>query len=229
MNNRTQDLPELDDAVAGQLEELDIAHDRPLIIADADEVLFQFMAKFLEFLEANGYRFDWSSFALTGNIRDAKTDDVIESGIVRKLMPRFFSEHAANMDPVADAANVLARLSDRAQVVVLSNVPIEARPDRLACLKANGLDYPLIANTGAKGPVVSAMLRGNSIPAVFIDDIPHNHASVADFADHVLRLHFIAHPRLAKMLDKAAGAHHRAESWLDIENLIDSHFIAAGY
>ena len=122
----------ISDAVASQMAELALRTDRPLIIADADEVLFQFMAKFLEFLEANNYRFDWSSFALTGNIRDADTDEVIEGRVIGKLMPRFFSEHAASMEPVADAAQVLQRLSERAEIIVLSNVPLDAREDRLS-------------------------------------------------------------------------------------------------
>jgi len=212
------------DEVARQMDALEIAPDRPLIIADADEVLFQFMAKFLEFLEANNYRFDWSSFALTGNIRDADTDEVIESHIVQELLPKFFSQHTATMAPVADAADVLQRLSGDAQVIVLSNVPLEARDSRLVCLDKHGFNYPLIANKGAKGPVVKALLADHNRPVVFIDDIPHNHTSVAEHADHVLRLHFIAHPKLAAMLGKAEDAHHRAESWLDIEQLIQNHF-----
>jgi hypothetical protein len=222
-------VPEIDEAVQLQMDQLELLTDRPIIIVDADEVLFQFMAKFLHFLEGNNYRFDWSSFALTGNIRDADTDEVIDATIIRDLMPRFFSVHASDMDPVADAAAVLKRLSDRTQIIVLSNVPVEARADRLDCLKKNDLDYPLIANKGAKGPVVNALLNGSDRPAVFIDDIPHNHTSVADWAAHVFRLHFIAHPRLAQMLDKADSAHHRANTWLEMETLISSHLKTAGY
>ena len=222
-------VPEIDETVRLQMDQLEILPDRPIIIVDADEVLFQFMARFLHFLEGNNYRFDWSSFALTGNIRDANTDEVIDASIIRDLMPRFFSLHASDMDPVPDAAAVLKRLSDRTQIIVLSNVPVEARTDRLDCLKKNGLDYPLIANKGAKGPVVNALLNGSDRPAVFIDDTPHNHKSVADWAAHVFRLHFIAHPRLAEMLDKADSAHHRAKTWLEIETLISKHLETAGY
>ena len=226
MTLKTQDI---DEAVVQQMDQLEIASDRPLIIADADEVLFQFMASFLEFLEANKFWFDWSSFALNGNIRHAETDEVVDGRVIRDLMPQFFSKHASNMTPVADAAAVLNRLSERAQIVVLSNVPLEAREDRLECLKQNGLDYPLIANKGAKGPVVKKLAQVTGVPAVFIDDIPHNHKSVADHADHVLRLHFIAPPRLANLLEKAEHAHHRANDWLEMENLISDHLKASGF
>jgi hypothetical protein len=225
----TEYSPQIATAVARQMSDIDIDPLLPLIIVDADEVLFQFMASFLEFIEGRNYRFDWSSFALTGNIRDADTDEVIEGSVVRELLPQFFAEHAETMEPVADASDVLRRLSARSQIVVLSNVPLEARENRLKCLKRHDLDYPLIANKGAKGPVVGALLNNLDVPSVFIDDIPHNHTSVAEHAGHVLRLHFIAHPGLADLIEQAEQANHRPETWLDIEQLIQTHFDDAGY
>ena len=225
----SEQMPEISETIIRQIENAGISNDRPVVIADADEVLFQFMAKFLEFLEANGMHFDWSSFALTGNIRNAETNEVVEAAVVKELMPAFFERHAADMSPVEGAAETLGRLSERAQVVILSNVPLDARDDRIVCLKNNDLDYPLIANEGSKGPVVKSMLQGRGIPAVFIDDIPHNHSSVAKHAEDVLRLHFIAHPGLAEMIGKAEHAHHRANDWAEIEGHIHDHLNRNGF
>jgi len=226
MNTAT---PDLDPFVEAQISALEIDGDRPLIITDADEVLFQFMAGLEAFILENEMIFDWSSFALTGNIRDAKSNEPIEAGEVKKLLGEFFTARAAGLEPVAGAAAALKRLSQRAQIVVLSNVPENAITARLDCLRDNDMDYPLIANIGAKGPAVRALLGDTPRTAIFIDDIPHNHKSVAETSEAVLRLHFIAHPKLAALLGPAEYSDQRLNSWPEIEAAIAEHFAKSGY
>ena len=222
-------LKELDPFVESQIDALDIDDGRPLIITDADEVLFQFMAGLEDFINGRGLMFDWSSFALTGNIRDAKSGEALEPADVKDFLAEFFDERTVDLVPVDGAADALKRLSKQAQVVVLSNVPEAAIADRITCLTQHEMPYPLIANIGPKGPAVRALLASRDRPAVFIDDIPHNHKSVADHSANVLRLHFIAHPRLAAMLGPAEYSDRRLVSWTEIETTIGEHFANAGY
>ena len=73
-----------------QLEALTIVPGRPLLVSDADEVLFRFVDTFAEHLEGIGYRFDWSSFRLAGNVRrisDGRT--VGQDGIFRNCSNGF--------------------------------------------------------------------------------------------------------------------------------------------
>jgi len=228
-NSMNDTDPDLDPFVGAQIDGLVIDDDRPLIITDADEVLFQFMAGLEAFIIEREMIFDWSSFALTGNIRDAQTNEPVDADAVKELLADFFDERTAGLASVEGASEALKRLSDRAQIFVLSNVPVEAMPDRIACLRRHGMDYPLIANVGAKGPAVRALIGSAARPAVFIDDIPHNHKSVAKAAADVLRLHFIAHPGLRTLLDTAEYADQRLDSWPEMETVISAHFAEFGF
>lgn len=205
-------------AVADQLAALDLHPGRPLLIADADEVLFYFMRGLEGFLAGRGLYFDWRSYALYGNIRRRDDDSPMPAEELHPLLQGFFAEATESLMPVDGAAAALAELSQAAQVVVLSNVPLPARAARERALNRHGMPYPLIASSGPKGPAVAALRQRVDAPAVFIDDIPHNHSSVAQCAPTTHRLHFIADPRLAALLGPAPDCHHRAESWQDIRN-----------
>ena len=58
-------------------------------------------------------------------------------------------------------------------VVVLSNISPAQAPARLRNLTAHGLDVPLLANSGPKGPAVKALAKRAGGPVFFVDDIPH--------------------------------------------------------
>ncbi len=204
------------DDVRPQLETLSLDRERPLVITDADEVLFNFMAGLEEFLGTRELFFDWSSFALTGNIRRISNKQPIEQKEVGALLTDFFDQRCAHLVAVDGAAEGLATLSEHAQVVVLSNVPPKYAAKRLEGLKGNGMDFPLIANVGSKGEVVRYLTHDLNAPAYFIDDIPHNHSSVNRHAAHVHRLHYIADDRLSKLLGPAEHCHTRLYGWPDI-------------
>lgn len=216
MSTKLPDPTELPAPVAEQLATLALTRGKPLVIVDADEVLFYFMRGLERFLESRDLYFDWASYALHGNIRQRRDDAPVAAEILHPLLQRFFAEATEELEPVDGAAQALAELSQMAQVVVLSNVPITAREARIRALTRHGMAYPLIANTGPKGPAVAFMLRQTLSPAVFVDDIPHNHTSVAEMAPAVHRLHYIADTRLAALLGAAPDCHHRAESWPDM-------------
>jgi len=212
-----------------QLSDLALEAERPLLITDADEVLFAFMAAFEAYLEDTGHFFDWSSFALTGNIRRQADKGPVDGADVGNLLAAFFVERTASMAPVEGAAEALEALNKRLQIVVLSNLPLEQRAARQESLHQHGMGYPLIAGAGPKGPLVALIAEAVSAPVFFIDDGPNHHGSVARHADHVRRLHMIADRRLAKLLAAAPHSHHRADDWSEARRLIEGELDAAGF
>jgi hypothetical protein len=158
---------------------------------------------------------DLKSFALTGNIK-RRADMTPLSGIeVKEMLDGFFLSETANLDPAPGAADALARLNQLADIVILSNIPLAQRADRIAALDRCGMAYPVIANSGHKGPAVAALCGDLSAPIVFLDDLPPNLQSVADHAPHVHRLHMIADKRLRRMIPASPIAHARHDDWAD--------------
>ncbi|OUR76417.1 hypothetical protein A9Q83_14690 [Alphaproteobacteria bacterium 46_93_T64] len=206
--------------VLPQLEDITVNPDRPLIITDADEVLFAFMQGMELFLEENDLFFDWASFALHGNIRKKSDQSPLASEKIPSLLDRFFAEYAHRLPAVEGAAEHLKKLSETAQIVVLSNVPPKYASLRKEGLVKSGMDFPLIANIGAKGHVVNYLTKNLKKPSFFIDDIPTNHGSVRKHAQHVHRLHYIADARLAKLLGPAEHSTARLDSWPELHDHI---------
>jgi hypothetical protein len=215
--------------VLPQLAAFEIDKNRPLVITDADEVLFSFMVGLESFLESVELYFDWSSFALTGNIRRISDKEPIDQKEVGTLLSNFFDLRCADLPAVEGAAEGLAALSDHAQIIVLSNVPPKFAHNRRAGLVSKGMDYPLIANIGSKGEVVRHLTEDMKAPAYFIDDIPNNHSSVNLHANHVQRLHYIADERLSALLGPAEHSHTRLYNWPEIQTHIIQHIQTGEY
>ena len=217
-----EDRHALLDDVAEQIAELHLDRAKPLIVSDADEVLVQFMVGLERFLERNGYWLDLSSFAITGNIKRLGTDEAVPREDTPKLLEEFFASDVELLDPVEGAANALAALEARgAQVVVLTNLPPERRAGRARHLARHDMDYPVIANRGLKGAAVRELGRQTDQPLVFLDDLPHNIKAVAEAHEPSHRIHFIADPRLAKMMPKAEHSHHRVDTWDEAQRYIE--------
>jgi hypothetical protein len=225
----TADTPDLPEALRRQLDAIEILPDRPLLISDADEVLFAFMTSFERYMESQGAFFDWASYRLTGNIRRKSDQTPLAAGEVRDLIGSFFRDETRNSPPVAGAAATLERLTRRMQVVVLSNLPFEQYDDRRHALVRHGMDYPLIANQGSKAPAVHALAAHARAPVVFIDDSPSHHREIAERTGHVRRIHFVGNARLSALLDPIDHSHYRAQTWQDIEIHIDRHLTDEGY
>jgi hypothetical protein len=215
--------------VAAQIDSLELVTGRPLIVTDADEVLFAFMAGFERFLESIDLYFHWGSYALVGNVRARADNAPLEAEAVRGLLKRFFAEHTEMLEPVPGAADALQALSARAQIVVLSNLPLAQAPARRRALATHGMDYPLIANVGGKGGAVRSLEERVGAPVIFIDDIPTQHTSVRSSAERVLCLHLIADPRLARLLGPAEHSDHRADTWPEARAFIEAAFDRLGY
>ena len=186
---------------------------RPLVICDADEVLLQFVAGLERFFERQKLYLDLTSFRIHGNVKHQDTHEPVADDQVTKLIADFFATGTRHLEPVPGAAAALKDLSDRAQIVVLSNLPETSRDARIENLTEHGMAYPVIAGKGLKGPVIRDLIAGFEHQVVFIDDLPPNISSVAKDAPHVNRLHFIADPRLARLMPPCPDAHRRIDEW----------------
>lgn len=211
-----------------QIEALPLEARRPLIVTDADEVLFVFMADFERYLDEQGHYFDWSSYALFGNVRRRSDRGAVDWDMTRRLLDGFFDARTESMDAAPGAPESLATLNRRAQIVVLSNLPHTRRPERSRALELSGMDYPLISNEGPKGPAVHALATRVEAPVFFIDDTPKHHESVSEHANAVRRLHMVADSRLARIVP-AADSHHRVDDWPGARAIIEAELSAAGY
>jgi hypothetical protein len=212
-----------------QLDGLVLDAARPLIISDCDEVLCLFMQSFEDYLAAQGLYFDWASYALSGNVRRLADKLSVPADQVAPLVEAFFTAHTEAIEPVPGAAESLAALSARAQIVVLTNIPPNHRRRRIAALARHGMDYPVVANIGTKGEVVRHLAEQVAAPVFFLDDSPRNLRSVAEAAAQVERLHFVADVRLYELLGPVTEHHLRTTDWAAARVFIERRLAEQGY
>ena len=196
-----------------------IARGRPLVIVDADEVLLRFVAGFDKFLRERGLYLDLSSYRLHGNVKRLDDNTPILDVEVTALLEEFRSD-LDWLEAVDGAQAALATLGDDASIAVLTNIsPVQAGP-RMRNLMTLGLDLPLIANSGLKGPAVRDLANHAQASTFFVDDIPQQLASAAEHAPDVQRIHLIGDERLKPLLAPSPHAHHYAQDWPSAEAFI---------
>jgi hypothetical protein len=227
-------MPDMDplalhEDVVPQIEALRLRRGVPLIVTDCDEVLMQFLVGLETYLETQGLWLDLRSYALTGNIKHRGTDEVFAASGMPGLMKGFFETSTHALIAVPGAADALKALSARAQIVVLTNVPFSERETRAKNLAAQGMDYPVVANKGLKGGAVKKLADMVDAPVFFLDDIPHNIASVARAHDASHRLHFIADKRLAKLMGQSPDSHFHTTEWSEAHDFIAARLDDSGF
>lgn len=186
---------------------------RPLLITDCDEVLLHMVGHFAEWLEAeHKVRFAFE----TGRFSDAMTS--LDSGELLALdqawilLDAFFRNEMHRQTLVPGAVEALGRIGEAAEIVILTNLGSEAHPWRVDQLASHGIRHDVICNSGGKGGPVKKLAKRRS-SAVFVDDLPMHHASVAKHAPKVWRLHMIAEPRVAPAVPASEHAHARIDDW----------------
>jgi hypothetical protein len=200
---------------------------RPLLIVDADEVVLRFVDGFDRFLRAGGLFLDLSSYRLHGNVKRLSDATPVLDVEVTALLDEFRRE-LDSLEMVEGAREALDSLRPRVDIVMLTNIsPVQAEP-RLRNLESHGLELPLVANSGLKGPAVKALAARAGRPSFFVDDIPQNLASSAEAAPEIWRIHLIGDDRLTPLLPPAAHAHLRAEDWAEARRFIDEKLNEAG-
>jgi hypothetical protein len=196
---------------------------KPLLIVDCDGVLLHFIAPFRQYLQqAHGLELRMDDAMLSSNIR--RDGVAVPWEEFRALLAGFFADGQQHQTILQGVADALAVLGATAEIVVLTNIDAAHRPARLRVLAREGLPYPVIANGDGvpKGRAVAALAAGRC--AVFVDDLPHQHASVAKHAPHVGRLHLVAEPGVAGLLPAAPDAHARIDDWATARPWIETWF-----
>ncbi|MGB3388652.1 MAG: hypothetical protein WBA88_11780 [Pseudaminobacter sp.] len=181
-----------DPETARQIAEL-ARDDRPLLALDVDEVVLEFLRPLTGFLDAQGLELRAKSFHLHGNVFDRQTGEAVEDDHVSAMMEQFFLVQDEWQTAAEGAAEALAPLADRAEIVMLTAMPHRHRARRRALLDQLGFPYPLVTTERAKGPAIR-QLRGNHPRAVaFVDDLANNLVSVRTSVADAHLFHLMAH------------------------------------
>lgn len=193
---------------------------RPLLVLDVDEVVLEFVRPFTAFAESKGFAFRTESFRLTGNVIEKETGGIASEEAVSALLDNFFAaqedwQYAA--DGAAEAIDTLAR---GAEIVMLTAMPHAYHAHRRRLLDRLSIPFPLVTTERAKGPAVSLLAGKRAAPVAFVDDIPHNHVSVAGAYPRAALFHLMAHEGMRALLTPLPDGVSAVENWLDARSAI---------
>lgn len=188
---------------------------RPLLISDCDEVLLHMVSHFGDWLdEEHDIRFDVERPDFAGALSRKSNGEVLHTDEVWPYLDLFFREQMHRQTLVPGAFDALRTIGEVADIVILTNLGDHAHGWRVDQLATHGIEHEVVCNQGGKGPPVRELARRHDASTiVFVDDLPAHHASVAEHAPEVWRLHMIAEPRLAKCVPPAPKAHARIDDW----------------
>lgn len=208
------DLPA---ALARQLDALTIERDRPLIAVDADEVLVVFVDHLSRYIAGLGYEMRLDTWQLEGSIFEAETGDMVPFEGCIELIDRFFAAETAQQQPVPGGKAALDRLAERAQIVILTNVPAHGAEARRRNLDALGLTWPMIVNSGGKGRAMAWLAEACQAPIALVDDSSTQLQNVARDLPDSVRLHFIWAPFLQRLFPECPHATRQVRDWTEAE------------
>jgi len=194
----------------------------PLVIVDVDEVLARFMLGLERYVGRRGYEMRIDRFALFQNIYPVGSQTCVDATAGLELFNGFFEHGADDLEPAEGAAEALADLSTRAEVVILTNAPEHGRTTRGGWLRRHGFDYPLVINSGLKGPAAKALAERTTGASAFIDDLLPNLESVAEHAPNVSRFQMVADERLRPLAPSLPDRHPRHDEWPALKAAIEA-------
>ncbi len=192
---------------------LQVNETKPLLICDVDEVVVHFTKDLEIFLSKQSFMLDTSTYALNGNIRSIAGNTPVSDAEASRLINDFFRLRTKYMQPIDGAIAALKSLSRSANVVMLTNLPHEQGEDRSENLKSFGLDFPVITNSGPKGPAIFELANRVKGPVVFVDDSPGFIASAYTHAPDVHLVHFVQDQRYEHLIEKFPYTSLRTHSW----------------
>lgn len=211
------------DRVLDQLEALPLTVGRPLIAVDADEVLVLLAAHLKRFLAAEGIELRLTEYRLEGTMFPDGAEHPLPFDESLAWIGRFFEDEVRRQQALPGAAQALERLSAIAQIIVLTNVPRHGTAGRIENLAGLDIPYPVVENSGGKGPALAWCLDRVAAPTVFIDDSPKQIESAAKHAPEVLRIHFAGADYVDRLIPDCADADHRVTDWTACEAIIRAH------
>ena len=210
---------------------VDLAHlrlsDRPLAVCDVDDVVLEFLTPFQGFLGSLGHRLVPRSYRLHGNIVSAADEMPLADAAVSQLILDFFAAQESWQTPFGDAVSALTEIGAEADVVFLTAMPPRYTEMRRRLLDRLGLPFPLLATESAKGPVVSQMHGNRPLPLAFIDDMAHNHVSVADSVPECLLVHLMPASEMHRHAPKPGPHVIQVKDWQAALTALRRHFANA--
>ena len=199
-----------------QIANLQLRPKRPLVICDVDEVVVHFTRDFEDFLDGHGLLLDTSIMLFSGNVRDQKTLALLSPEDIEKVVVQFFAERTLDMQTIEGAVEALHSIEKSADVIMLTNLPHEAGNDRRANLAGHGLNFPVVTNSGPKGPAIQKIAAQISAPVVFIDDSPGFITSAFHHAPEVHLIHFLQDERYARLVAPLDFVSLRTDTWQEM-------------
>ena len=201
---------------------------KPLLISDCDEVLLHMVVPFREWLDADKHiHFDLESGDFVDALRHKHDGTLVPRDSVWPMLKEFFDSEMYRQGAINGAVDALNKLAQSADVVILTNLLDDRREARAEQLRAVGIDFPVHCNQGGKGePLAKIVADYNPAVTVFVDDLGHQHHSVAKHAPDVWRLHMVGEPILAKHIKTNPAAHDRIDLWSDALGWITDKFEA---
>ena len=188
---------------------------RPLLITDCDEVLLHMVRHFGAWLdEAHDIDFHPVGGRFESALTRRASGTLVPSRQVWPLLDDFFRTEMDRQTLVPGAVEALERIGAVADIVILTNLQDWCHAGRVAQLDAHGIRYRVVCNQGGKGePVARLTAEHGASATVFVDELEVHHASVAEHAPDVFRLHMVAEPAVAPTVPPAAHAHARIDHW----------------
>lgn len=193
---------------------------RPLIVSDCDEVLLHMVAHFRDWLQEETE----VEFVMTGAdfgqaMRWRDSGLLLEKKEIWGYLGRFFETEMDRQLPIAGAIEGIGALSEKADVVVLTNLNDDWQERRRRQLESHGVRLRVFTNQGPKGPALQRILD-EYVPskAIFIDDLPQHHRSARETVAGITTLHLCGEPLLAPHIDcayKAGDADARIDNWAE--------------
>lgn len=199
-----------------QIANLQLRSNRPLVICDVDEVVVHFTRDFEDFLDGLGLWLDTSISLFSSNIRNQKSRILLSPEEIEKTVVQFFAERTLDMQTIEGAVEALHSIGKSADVIMLTNLPHEAGDDRRANLAGHGLNFPVVTNSGPKGPAIWKIASQVSAPVVFIDDSPGFITSAFHHAPNVHLIHFLHDERYARLVAPLDFVSLRTDTWQEM-------------
>lgn len=199
---------------------------RPLLVTDCDEVLLHMVVPFAEWLdEAHHIHFDLDLGDYANALRHKATGELVPGPNIWPLLQDFFRTEMPRQQAIEGAVATVNRLSEFADIIVLTNLTDEFQAARTDQLRAVGIDFPVITNQGGKGePLARIIAEYAPSVTVFVDDLAHQHNSVAEHAPEAWRLQMVGEPRLQPFVKTSPSAHRRIDDWQNAAHWIIERF-----
>ncbi len=206
------------------IDALTIDPNKPLIISDADEVIFELFGHLFKYFDEYGFDFRGESlvgFEIMNHLYCHKSGETIKIDLFHKIMADFFEHHGATVPFVENAYKNLTYLSSYCQIIILTNAPHSYRDDRIEIYNRQGINFPIITNIGNKYAAVKKLTEHHVAPVFFIDDSPEHHLAILENLDDVNCIHFIGDKEYAKLVANVENADFISTCWHEVRHYID--------